>query len=182
VVPKPSSVRTLPIRSSTPGATAYRIPLVEWAAPPTIPAQWVPWPFPSWMDPPGTKLLVFRPASNLPAKSGWSRSIPVSRTATVTPLPVNGHPGANPSRSRHQLRAVEIPESEHTTAPIAATHVVSPSNAEGNEETSSAFVSYVDGGVTLLEAVSCYRVPALPIPTGIQEWLAQHPTETGRCP
>ena len=49
-----------------------------------VDATWVPWPCPSSTVWPGTKLAV---VSTRPARSGWPRSTPVSRTATFTPLP-----------------------------------------------------------------------------------------------
>ncbi len=45
----------------------------------------VPCPLSSCGDAPGCSTL--RPATSWPARSGWSRSVPVSTTATVTPLP-----------------------------------------------------------------------------------------------
>ena len=70
-----------------PGATPIRIPLT--ARPKIVPAQWVPWllvSLKSW----GSPAVKFRPMISTPENAGWSLSIPVSSTATVTPLPLNG--------------------------------------------------------------------------------------------
>ena len=53
--------------------------------PATVDATCVPWPLPSVTSPLPLKSLV---APIRPAKSGWLASMPVSNTATVTPLPV----------------------------------------------------------------------------------------------
>ncbi len=82
--PLPRLSSTLPISSSAPGATPLRRPFEPAPVPATVAATWVPWPCSSLAEGSAVKFLVW---VILPATSGWVSSMPVSRTATLTPLP-----------------------------------------------------------------------------------------------
>jgi hypothetical protein len=82
--PYPSSARTLPTSRSAPGATPRSAPPEALPLPPTVDRVCVPWPLRSRAVSPGTKLTAWL---TRPARSGWSRSAPVSSTATLTPAP-----------------------------------------------------------------------------------------------
>ncbi len=91
--PEPSAPpRTLPTNRSAPGATPLLSPPEAAPEPTIVPATCVPCPLTSVTASPGTKLAV---PSIRPAKSGWLTSMPVSSTATLTPLPV--YPAAQAS-------------------------------------------------------------------------------------
>lgn len=85
-VPDPWSLRTLPTASVASGATPFSLPSDAAPLPPTVEETCVPWPFRSATSWPSMKLLVSVTRS---LRSGWVRSTPVSRTATLTPLPVS---------------------------------------------------------------------------------------------
>ncbi len=85
-VPEPSSLRTLPTARTAPGATPFSLPSDPAPLPPTVEATWVPWPLRSATSSPSMKDFD---SATRPARSGWVRSAPVSRTATLTPLPVS---------------------------------------------------------------------------------------------
>ncbi|CAM5247383.1 hypothetical protein STANM309S_05274 [Streptomyces tanashiensis] len=85
-VPEPWSLRTLPTARVAPGATPFSLPSLAAPDPPTVEVTWVPWPPRSATSWPSMKDLV---SAIRPARSGWPRSAPVSRTATLTPLPVS---------------------------------------------------------------------------------------------
>src|SRR5207248_2630675 len=82
--PLPSSVSTLPTISFAPGATPRYFPPEAAPDPVMMDATWVPCPWPSTVVPLSVKSLD---AATFPWRSGWSGSRPVSRTATVTPVP-----------------------------------------------------------------------------------------------
>src|SRR5690606_2539924 len=84
VWPVPSLLSTLPDSSRAPGATPVYRPPEAAPVPSTVEATWVPYPWPSTGDSPGTKLTAW---SICPARSGWVASTPVSSTATLTPEP-----------------------------------------------------------------------------------------------
>ncbi len=81
----PLSLQTLPTSSLAPGATPLRSPLDAAPLPRTVDATWVPCPCPS-LAPWGLPVKSACPAM-LAETSGWVASIPVSSTATVTPVP-----------------------------------------------------------------------------------------------
>ncbi len=82
-----SSTRTGMMRAS--GATpATPAPLSVAAA--AMPAIWVPWPVRSWGV--VSSLTKSKPGTSLGARSGWSRSTPLSTMAMTTPAPrLTGH-------------------------------------------------------------------------------------------
>lgn len=82
--PRPALFSTLPTSSSAPGATPLRLPWEAAPEPAIVDATWVPCPWPSCTASSGTKLVD---SAILPARSGCPASTPVSRTATLTPLP-----------------------------------------------------------------------------------------------
>ncbi len=82
--PVPSLPSTLPTRRRAPGAAPFSLAPEAAPVPAMVEAVCVPWPLPSSTLWPGTKLAV---ASTCPTRSGWSRSAPVSSTATLTPVP-----------------------------------------------------------------------------------------------
>lgn len=90
--PEPLLLRTFPTIRSAPGATPLRSPPEAAPEPAMVAATCVPCPCLSGTVSVGTKLSE---AEILPARSGWSRSAPVSRTATFTPLP--SYPAAQAS-------------------------------------------------------------------------------------
>ncbi len=69
---------------SAPGATPVLSPLEAAPVPATVEATWVPCPLRSEVFSLGTKLTLSWIWS---VRSGWVGSMPVSRTATVTPSP-----------------------------------------------------------------------------------------------
>lgn len=81
----PWSSQTLPTSSLAPGATPLRRPLDAAPLPRTVEATWVPCPWPS-LAPLGLPVKSTCPAM-LADTSGWVASIPVSSTATFTPVP-----------------------------------------------------------------------------------------------
>lgn len=81
----PLSSQTLPTSSLAPGATPLRSPLDAAPLPRTVAATWVPCPCPS-LAPVGLPVKSTCSAM-LPDTSGWVASIPVSSTATLTPVP-----------------------------------------------------------------------------------------------
>ncbi len=80
----PLLLRTLPMMRSVPGATPVLSLLEAAPVPAMVEATWVPCPCGSVGSSSGTKLTVSWMWS---ARSGWVGSMPVSRTATVTPSP-----------------------------------------------------------------------------------------------
>ncbi len=82
--PEPSSLRTLPTSRSAAGATPLFAPSDAAPDPAMVEATCVPWPFLSSTSSPGMKLRV---PTRRSLTSGWSASMPVSRTATLVPLP-----------------------------------------------------------------------------------------------
>ena len=83
--PKPSAPpSTFPAIRSAPGATPLKSPPEAAPVPTIVLATWVPCPLTSVIASPGTKLAV---PSIWPCRSGWLTSMPVSSTATFTPLP-----------------------------------------------------------------------------------------------
>lgn len=67
-----------------PGATPFFLPSLAAPVPPTVEVVWVPWP--SWSSASGESVKFFD-AVTRPLRSGCSASAPVSRTATLVPLP-----------------------------------------------------------------------------------------------
>ncbi|CAM5256546.1 hypothetical protein SFIMM107S_01148 [Streptomyces griseus] len=82
--PDPVSLRTLPTSRSVPGATPLFFPSLAAPEPPTVDATWVPWP---WKSPVPAESVKFSDAVIRPWRSGCSASAPVSRTATLVPVP-----------------------------------------------------------------------------------------------
>lgn len=82
--PYPSSLSTLPLSSSAPGATPLNLPLERAPVPAAMEATCVPWPYLSVVSGEVEKFLA---AATWPLRSGWVASMPVSSTAMVTPLP-----------------------------------------------------------------------------------------------
>ena len=83
--------------------------------PTIVEATWVPWPLTSVMASPGTKLAV---PSIWDSRSGWCRSMPVSSTATFTPLPSNpaAHASGAPICGTLSLRLTCTLPSSHSLA------------------------------------------------------------------
>ncbi len=84
IAPDPPSSRTLPTIRSAPGATPFFLPPLAAPDPPTVDATWVPWPWRSSVEPVSVK---FSDAVIRPWRSGCSASAPLSRTATLVPVP-----------------------------------------------------------------------------------------------
>ncbi len=84
-LPKPPSSRTLPFRIFAPGATPLYVPPALAPVPATVDATCVPWPDLSPV--PEAEPLKSCSATTCPVRSGWAVSMPVSRTATLTPVP-----------------------------------------------------------------------------------------------
>jgi hypothetical protein len=82
--PSPLSLRTLPTISEAPGATPVYRPPDAAPVPAMMDATCVPCPWRSTVE---ASSLKFPLATTLPARSGCVGSIPVSRTATVAPVP-----------------------------------------------------------------------------------------------
>jgi hypothetical protein len=74
----------LPTSSLAPGATPLYFPPEAAPLPAMVLATWVPWP---WWSTASAVVLKFFISAMRPAKSGWVGSMPVSRTATVVPVP-----------------------------------------------------------------------------------------------
>jgi len=86
-LPKPKSSSTLPLSRLAPKATPLRWPPALAPVPATIEATWVPCPRWSVVESASEKLAE---ATTLPPRrSGWVASMPVSSTATLTPLPLS---------------------------------------------------------------------------------------------
>lgn len=117
-LPEPWSPSTLPTARAAPGATPFSRPSEAAPLPPIVEVTCVPWPLRSATSSPSTKLRLTPTRS---ARSGWPRSTPVSRTATVTPLPVS--PAAQaagvPIRALlSAMSAVTRPSSQTASMPL----------------------------------------------------------------
>lgn len=76
----------MPLSSWAPGATPFFAPALAAPEPPTVEMVWVPWP---WRSSTVSESVKFSAAATRPLRSGCSRSVPVSRTATLVPVPSN---------------------------------------------------------------------------------------------
>ena len=83
--PNPVSSRTLALSRAASNATPLRCPSAAAPAPAMVAATRVPWP--RWSPGSGVSEKLAWPARS-PARSGCVASMPLSRTATVTPAPV----------------------------------------------------------------------------------------------
>lgn len=100
---------------SVPGATPLLTPSEAAPEPAMVEATWVPWPCLSRTSWPGTKLFDSRMRS---FTSGWVGSIPVSRTATLVPLPSypSAHACGAPICGTESLSAASTRPSSHSLA------------------------------------------------------------------
>ncbi len=87
VLPWPFLSSTLPTTSCAPGATPLYFPPEAAPLPTTVSATWVPWPLLSTTDAVSPSVVKLRDSTTLPLRSGWVASMPLSSTATFTPLP-----------------------------------------------------------------------------------------------
>ncbi|CAM5581675.1 hypothetical protein STANM309S_03379 [Streptomyces tanashiensis] len=77
-------VEDLAVEEVRAGGDALLFPSLAAPEPPTVEMVWVPWP---WWSPVVSESVKFSEATMRPLRSGCSASAPVSRTATLVPLP-----------------------------------------------------------------------------------------------